>query len=138
MKPCFNKIIILYFCQENERFTLAVQTRKFFYILRTDCIKDVGLLIVCKRNFHHHIDFVFTFIEIITVDSYTFIFILTVRRQLMLCFALVRSNLSILLLCWNSGLITCSNTFERAQRKFVTFCRSILFFKIWKVHYDIM
>jgi hypothetical protein len=63
-------------------------------ILRTDCIKDLGVRIDCKLHCHHHVDFLFShalkILRLILTLAFCFS---TIDSLLMLYFALVRSKL---------------------------------------------
>jgi hypothetical protein len=58
MKPNFNKIRIISFTRKSNVLNYQYRLGNSF-ILRTDCIKDLGVHIDRKFNFHRHVDFVF-------------------------------------------------------------------------------
>jgi hypothetical protein len=56
MKPNFIQIRVISFTSKPN--VLNYQYRRGnYFILRTDCIKDLGIYIDCKLHFHHHVDF---------------------------------------------------------------------------------
>jgi hypothetical protein len=97
MKPNFSKIRIVSFTRKTNVLNYQYRLGNSV-ILRTDCVKDLGVHIDCKPHFHRHVDFLFiTCNGITTVNSYTYISIFYHRET---CCILLWSdpNWSILLL----------------------------------------
>jgi hypothetical protein len=125
MKPNFSKIRVIYFTRKTNVLNYQYRLGNSF-ILRTDSIKkDLGVHIVCKLHFHHHIYFLFSLAN----------FFSTIDSLLMLYFALVRSKLECASVAWNSVTITDSNKLGRVQRKFAALCHK-RFFQDVEYHYD--
>jgi hypothetical protein len=111
MKPNFSKIRVISFTRRTNVLNCQYR-RENSSILRTDCIKDLGVHIDCELHFHRHVDFL-----------------------LMLYFALVRSKLECASVAWNSVTITDSNKLERVQKKFAALFHKT-FFQDVEYHHD--
>jgi hypothetical protein len=59
MKPNFSNIRVISFTREMKVFNCQYKLGNSF-ILRTDCIRDLGVHIDSKLYFHHHVDFLFS------------------------------------------------------------------------------
>jgi hypothetical protein len=91
-------------------------------ILRSDCIKDLGVMLDSKLHFHRHIDFVhsqaFRTLGFIYV-TYNFS---TSDCLVVLYNSLIRSKLEYASAVWNNLSLTDSNKIENMQRKFSNLC----------------
>jgi hypothetical protein len=59
MKPNFSKIRVISFTRKTSVLNFQYRLVNYF-ILRTDCIKDLGAYIDCKLYFHQHLNFIFS------------------------------------------------------------------------------
>jgi hypothetical protein len=88
MKPNFSNIGVISFTKKtnvsNYQYRLGTS-----FILRTDCIKDLGVYVDRKLYFHQHVDFAFfSRNETIKVNSYTYIFVFYLRQSaIVFCFS---------------------------------------------------
>jgi hypothetical protein len=136
MKPNFSKIEVISFTRKTNVLNYQYRLRNSF-VLRTDCIKDLGVHIDCKLHFHHHVDFFFTRNEIIRVNSYNYIF-LFYHWQSIDAVSLVRSKLKYTSVAWNSVTIADSNKLERTQRKISALWHSRFFQDVEYHYYSIL
>jgi hypothetical protein len=92
---------------------------------RKDCIKDVGVQIVCKLKFHL-VNFlsshVMKYLGLIRTITFSFS---TLGSLLVLYFALIRSKLEYVSVTRNSVMIIDSNKFESIRRKFAALCHNM-------------
>jgi hypothetical protein len=93
------------------------------YIIRTDCIKDLGVFIDSKLYFHSHVDYIFSqSIKLFgLVRNITFSFS-TLDSLLISYFSLVRPKLEYASVVWYSITSTDAKNLERIQRKFLALC----------------
>jgi hypothetical protein len=105
-------------------------------ILRTDCIKDLGVYIDCKLHFHQHVDYLFCHAMKLLglIHTLTFSFS-TLNSLLMLFFALGKSKLEYASVAWNSVTATDSNKLERVRKKIAVICHNFFYIEY---HYDII
>jgi hypothetical protein len=87
MKPNFSKIKFISFARKTNDLNYQYRLGNSF-ILRTDCIKDLGVHTDCKLHFHHHVDFIFTCNEIIKLNLYIYIFVFYHRQFINAVFCL--------------------------------------------------
>jgi hypothetical protein len=113
MKPNLSKIRVISFSSKttvlNYQYRLGNSP-----ILRSDCIKDLGVHIDSKLHFHQDVDSLFshTMKLLGLIRTITFPFF-TLDSLLMLCVAIVRSNLEFATVVWNSITNTDSKKHER-------------------------
>jgi hypothetical protein len=106
MKPNFSKIRVISFTRKTNVSDYQYRLGNSF-ILRTVCIKDLGVYIDCKLHFHQHVDYLFSHAMKLLglIRSLTFNFC-TLDSLLILFFALVRSELEYASFAWNSVAVT--------------------------------
>jgi hypothetical protein len=128
MKPNFGKIRVISFTRKMNVLNYQHRLGNPF-ILRTDCVGDLGVHIYCKFHFHNHVDFLFShamkLLGLIRTLTFSFPTIESLLKQ---CFALVRSKLE-------CASVADSNKLESIQRTFATLCHS-RFFQGVEYHYD--
>jgi hypothetical protein len=101
MKPNFSQIRVISFIRKTNFLNYQYRLENSF-ILRTDCIKYLGVYIDCKLNFYHHVDFLFSHAMKLLRLIRTLIFSFsTPDSLLMLHFALVKSKLEYASVAWN-------------------------------------
>jgi hypothetical protein len=106
------------------------------FIFRTDCIKDLGVHIDCKLQFHHHVDFLFSYaMKLFGIIRKITLFSFTSDSLLVLYFAFVRCKLEYASVAWNSVKITDCNKLERVQRWLPALCHN-RFLQDVEHHYD--
>jgi len=92
-------------------------------ILRSDCIKDLGVMLDSKLYFHCHVDFVYSqalrTLGLIRYITYNFS---SLDCLVVLYNALIRSKLEYASVIWNNLSLTDSNKIENIQRN----CQSVL------------
>ncbi|PNF19683.1 hypothetical protein B7P43_G05097 [Cryptotermes secundus] len=134
MKPNLSKTNVISFSRKTTVLKYQYRLGNFF-ILRTDSIKDLGVLIDSKLHFHQHVDILFsqTMKLLGLIRTITFSFS-TLDSLLMLYTALIRSKLEYASVVWNSITNTDSSKLERIQRKFAALCHN-RFFKDIDYHY---
>jgi hypothetical protein len=92
-------------------------------IVRTDCIKDHGVMLDSKLHFHRHIDNLYPqalkLLGLIRFITYNFS---SLNCLEVFYTALVPSNLEYAPVAWNNLTLADSNKLENVQRKFVNLC----------------
>jgi hypothetical protein len=92
-------------------------------IVRTDCVKDLGVMLDSKLHFHRHIDYLYSralnLLGPIRFITYNFSSLDCIK---VLYTPLVRSNLAYASVAWNNLTLADSNKLENIQRKFVNLC----------------
>jgi hypothetical protein len=92
-------------------------------ILRSDCMKDLGVSLDSKLYFHCHVDFVYSqalrTLGIIRFITYNFSSLVSL---VVLYIALIRSKLEYASFVWNHLTSTDANRIENIQRKVVNLC----------------
>lgn len=134
MKPNPSKIRAVSFTRKTTAWNYQYRLGNSF-ILRTDCIKDLGIYLDSKLHFHQHVDHLFShalkLLGLIRTITFSFS---TLDSLLTLYSTLVRSKLEYASVVWNSVTITDSNKLERIQRKFAALCHN-RFFTDMDYHY---
>jgi hypothetical protein len=86
-------------------------------ILRSDCIKDLGVMLDSKLYFHHHVDFVHSqalrTLGLIRYATYNFS---SLDCLVVLHHSLIRSKLEYASVVWNNLSLTDSNKTENIQK----------------------
>jgi hypothetical protein len=92
-------------------------------LIRTDSIKDLGIFLDSKLQFHDHVNHVFSHcINLLgLVRSITFTFS-SLDFMHKLYIALIRSKLEYTSVVWNSITSTDASKLERIQRRFAALC----------------
>jgi hypothetical protein len=92
-------------------------------ILRSDCIKDLGVMLDSKLYFHRHVDFVHSqtlrTLGLLRYVTYNFS---SLDCLVVLYNSLIRSKLEYASVVWNNISLTDSNKIENIQRKFANLC----------------
>jgi hypothetical protein len=105
---------------------------KYVLMLRSECIKDLGIMLCSKLYFICHVDFVYSqtlkILGLIHFITYNFF---SLGSLVVLYIALIRSNLECASVVWNNLTTTDSNRTANIQRKFSNLCYR--FFSIWYV-----
>jgi hypothetical protein len=92
-------------------------------ILRTDSIKDLGVILDSKLNFHCHVDFVYSqALRTLGLISYITHNFCSLDSLLVLYHVIIRSKLEYASVVWNNLTLTDPNKLENIQRKFVNLC----------------
>jgi hypothetical protein len=105
-------------------------------ILRADSIKDFGVHIDSKLNFHQHAIILFSHtIKLLGLIRIIAFYFSTLDSLLMLYIAIIRSKLEYGSIVWNSITNTDSNKLERIQRKFAALCHNRSFQDVY-YHYN--
>jgi hypothetical protein len=113
--------IISFTCKTNSvHFNYYVSNE---IILRSDCIKDLGVMLDSKLYFHRHVDFVYSqalrTLGLIRYVTYNFS---SSDCLVVLYNSLIRSKLEYASVVWNNLSLTDSNKTENTQRKFANLC----------------
>jgi hypothetical protein len=97
-------------------------------ITRTECIKDLGVIIDSKLQFHNHVDYIFSqtirLLGLIRLVTFSFS---SLQSLLMIYCTLFRPKLEYASAAWNSVTSTDASKLERIQRKFVFLCHRRFF-----------
>jgi hypothetical protein len=92
-------------------------------VARSQCVKDLGVLLDCKLYFHQHINYIFSqSLKMLGLIRYITSSFSTLDSLLGLYSTLVRSKIEYASVVWNSITSTDSAKLERIQRKFVALC----------------
>jgi hypothetical protein len=90
---------------------------------RSQCVKNLGVLLDCKLYFHQNINYIFSqSLKMLGLIRYITSSFFTLDSLLVLYSTLVRSKTEYASVAWNSITITDSSKLERIQRKFVALC----------------
>jgi hypothetical protein len=93
--------------------------------LRSDCIKDLGVMLDSKLYFHRHVDFTYSqalsTLGLIRYVTYNFS---SLDYVVVLYNYLIRSKLEYASVVWNNLSLIDSNKLENIQRKFANLCYS--------------
>jgi hypothetical protein len=94
-----------------------------YLVSRSQCVKDLGVLLDCKLYFHQHIDYIFSQgLKMLGFIWYIKSSFSTLDSILILYGNLVWSRLKYESVIWNSIMSTDSSKLERIQRKFDALC----------------
>jgi hypothetical protein len=97
-------------------------------ILRSDCIKDLGVMLDSKLYFHRHVNFVYSqalrTLGLIRYVTYNFS---SLDYLVVLYNSLITSKLEYASVVWNNISLTDSNKIENIQRKFANLCYYLFF-----------
>jgi hypothetical protein len=101
----------------------------------TASIKDLGIFLDSKLQFHDHVNHVFShcikLLGLARSITFTFSSLDCIHK---LCIALIRSKLEYAPVAWNSVTSTDASKLERIQRRFAALCFNRFFFP--HVHYS--
>jgi hypothetical protein len=110
-------------------FTLKTNSIYFNYklcnnpVARSQCVKDLGVLLYCKLYFYQHINYIFSQgLKILGLIRNITSSFSTLDSLLVFFSTLVRSKIEYASVVWNSITITDSSKLERIQRKFAALC----------------
>jgi hypothetical protein len=96
------------------------------FILRSNTIKDLGVMLGSKLYFHSHVDFVYAqALRTLGLICYITCNFSSLASLLILNNALIRSKLGYDCVIWNNFTFTDSNKIENIQRKFSNLLLSI-------------
>jgi hypothetical protein len=100
-------------------------------IMRTDCIKHLGMLLDSNLWFHHHVYYIFSksLKTLVLIRTLTYSFSAT-DSLLLLHVTLVRPVLEYASPAWNSITATDTNKLERTQRVCISKFQAFLFFTL--------
>jgi hypothetical protein len=94
-------------------------------ILRSQCVKDLGVLLDSKLCFHHHVDYISSqVLKMLGLIRYITSSFSTPHSLTVLYTTLVRPKLEYAYVAWNSTTSTDSSKLERVQIKFATLYHS--------------
>jgi hypothetical protein len=92
-------------------------------MVRTHCVRDLGILLDSKLHFHHQVDHLHSqalkLLGLIHFITYNF---LSLDSLKVLYITLVCSKLEYALVAWNNLTLADSNKLENIQRKFASIC----------------
>jgi hypothetical protein len=92
-------------------------------VARSQCVKDLGVLLDCNLYFHQHINYIFSqSLKMLGLIRYITSSFFTLESLLVLYSNLVRSKIEYASVVWNSITSTDSEKLERIQTKFVAVC----------------
>jgi hypothetical protein len=92
-------------------------------ILRSDCIKDLGIMLDSKLYFHRHADFVYSqALRTLGLIRYVTHNFSSLDYVVVLYNSLIGSKLEYASVVWNNLSLTDSNKIENIQRKFANLC----------------
>jgi hypothetical protein len=119
-------------------FTLKTNSIYFNYnlcnnpVARSQCVKDLSVLLDYKLYFHQHINYIFSqSLKMLGLIRYIASSFSTLDSLLALYITPVRSKIEYASVVWNSITNTDSAKLKRFQRKFVALCYT-RFFNIYK------
>jgi hypothetical protein len=97
-------------------------------VVRSQCVKDLGVLLDCKLYFHQHINYIFSqSLKMLGLIRYITSSFSALDSLLVLYSTLVRSKIDYASVVWNSITSTDSAKLERIQRKFAALCYTRFF-----------
>jgi hypothetical protein len=106
-------------------------------VARSQCVKDLGVLLGCKLYFHQHINYIFSqSLKMLGLIQYITSSFSTLDSLVLLCSTLVRSKIEYASVAWNSITITDYAKLERIQRKVVALCYTKIFNGVCDYKYE--
>jgi hypothetical protein len=108
-------------------------------IMRTDCVKDLGVWLYIKLYFHDHVNYIFSVAPklpgLIYFTTYNFS---SLDSLLVLYISLIRSKLEYASIAWNNLTITDSNKLGSIQKKFAHLCYRLFYQFDFPRNYDVI
>jgi hypothetical protein len=127
MKLNFGKTTIISFTRKTNSIYFNYKLRNNL-VSRSQCVKDLGVLLDCKLYFHQHIDYIFSqCLKMSCLIRYITSSFSTLDSLLVLYCTLFRSKLEYASVVWNSITSTDSSKLERIQWKFAALYFTRLF-----------
>jgi hypothetical protein len=106
-------------------------------VVRSQCVKDLGVLLDCKLYFHQYINRIFSqSLKLLGMIRYITSYFSTLDSLLVLYSTLVRSKVEYASVVWNSIIITDFSKLERIQRKFAALCFTRFFNGVYVYKYE--
>jgi hypothetical protein len=131
-----SKTTIMYFIRKTNSINLNYNLCNN-PVARSQCVKDLGVLLDCKLNFHQHINCIFSqSLKMLGLIRYITSPFSTLDSLLALYSTLVRSKIEYASVVWNSITSTDSAKLERIQRKFVALCYTRFFNGVCDYKYE--
>jgi hypothetical protein len=97
-------------------------------VTRSQCVKDLGVLLDCELYFHQHVDYIFfAGFKMLGLIRYITSSFSTLESLLVLYSSLVRSKFEYASVVWNSVTSTDSAKLQRVQRNFAALCNTRFF-----------